>query len=121
MFGEIFRGFKKAGIARKVYSVLMRNYTLQASPKLLNGYVFIKVEYITSNPHEIAVGYVAEQISMMDQDNAGHRRLATKYIRVAKQAYKVGAATNSWALDDLAQYAREKFGIDINNIEASPS
>ena len=119
MFRELFRGIRKGGIASEVNTILTRNYCLQANNDQLLNYIMIFAE-IHGNPHELAIGYVTNQIILMDRTNPGHIKIATKYIRVAKQAYKVGVARNDWAIDELRENAMKYLGLNINSIDAEP-
>ena len=114
MFGEIVRNFRKSKIAVSVHRLLLKNYQLQANLDGLNRYVFRWAEY-HSNPHELAVSYIAMQISLMDKADPQHVTLATRYIRVAQRAYEIGEAIDRWALDELREQAGGVLGIVVQS------
>lgn len=120
MFGKLFRSLRKGKIGADVYNLLLRNYSLEANHEHLTQYVDTFGEF-SSNPHELAIGYLSYQISLMDSRNDKHIKLANKYVRVAKQAYEVGAASDPWFLDQLSEKVKDKLNLDVGTIKASAS
>jgi hypothetical protein len=117
MFGALFRGLKKAGMAGEVMNLLLRNYHLEADVDRVNHYIQSMGD-LCQNPHELAIGYLGVQASFMQRGNSEHERLAKKYVRVAKQAYAAGAASDPWALSELENSIRKQLGLDTSRITA---
>lgn len=119
MFGNMFRALKVGKVAAEVNELLMKNYNLQADHSLLTHFVKDWIS-LYDNPHALAVVYVANQIGFMERNNPKHLKAAGKYIRVAKQAYALGAANTEHPMENLRKNAAEKLGINIDTINASP-
>ena len=96
MFGKMFRAFAAGGTGAKAIQVLVKTYSLEVS-----------------HP---------DQLSMMSRtiktDHPRARSEVEKYIRMSKGAYNRGLASMDGPQERLFKVARERFGIEPNDIVA---
>lgn len=118
MFGEFIRSFRKAGVASSTHRILLKNYGCNAELGRLNELSQSMGEIFTD--HELAVFYISLKVSSMNKSSVDNLNLLRKYVRVAKQAYLVGAASNDLALSSLLEEIRLS-GIDPDSISPSSS
>lgn len=120
MFGSIVEGFSRAKTTTEVHRLLVRNYALNADLDELGGFVAQNYgDDKLKNPHDLAILYLCDKIWEFDKSNPDHIKLATKFVRVAKQAFQVGAAQEKLVLRELERVISQQLGINTSAIGAS--
>jgi hypothetical protein len=71
------------------------------------------------NEHEMAVQFLAEFSQTIKTDHPQARLEIEKYIRMSKGAYKRDLAWVHAPQEELFRVARERFGIEPNNVPAA--
>jgi len=120
MFGKLFRAFAAGGTGAKAIYVLSKTYILEVSHpehlSMMNGIARIFGE--TLNEHEMAVQFLAEFSNTIKADHPRARAEIEKYIRMSKGAYNRGLARTGGPQQELFKVARERFGVEPNDIAA---
>jgi len=120
MFGKMFRAFSTGANGAKAIEVLMKTYSLQVSQTdQLNMMHRIAQNFAESlNEHEMAVQFLAEFSATIKTDHPRARSEVEKYIRMSKGAYARGLASMDGPQERLFKVARERFGIEPNDIKS---
>ena len=120
MFGKLIRAFVSGGMGAKAIHVLSKTYSLQVShPEHLNMMKRITENFgETLNEHEMAVQFLAEFSKTIKTDHPQAKAEIEKYIRMSKGAYNRGLATMERPQQELFKVARERFGIEPDDIPA---
>lgn len=120
MFGELFRAFSTGATGAKAIHVLIKTYSLEIShPEQLSMMERIAQDYgNTYNEHEMAVQFLAEFSSTIKLDHPRARTEIEKYVRMSKGAYNRGLASMIGPQLRLFKVARERFGIEPDDIAA---
>lgn len=120
MFGRLIRAFAAGGTGAKAIHVLSKTYSLEVShPQQLDMMNRIARNFgETLNEHEMAVQFLAQFSSTIKTDHPQARREIEKYIRMSKGAYSRGLARTEGPQQELFRVARERFGVEPNEIAA---
>ena len=120
MFGKMFRAFAAGGTGAKAIQVLVKTYSLEVShPDQLSMMNRIAQNFGESlNEHEMAVQFLAEFAGTIKTDHPRARSEVEKYIRMSKGAYNRGLASMDGPQERLFKVARERIGIEPNDIVA---
>jgi uncharacterized protein YlxP (DUF503 family) len=120
MLGKIIRAFKGGGMGGKAIHVLSKTYRLTVSrPNELDMMKRISQSFgEVYNEHEMAVQFLAQFSSTIQIDHPKAEREIKKYIRMSKGARKRGLVASDIPLEELFKVARERFGIEPDDIEA---
>ncbi len=122
MFGSILQGFSRAKTTTEVHRLLARNYALNTDLDELGGFVVQNYgDDKLKNPHDLAILYLCDKVWYLEKSNPDHIKLATKFVRVAKQAFQVGAAREKMVLSELERVVSSQLGINTSAISASAS
>lgn len=120
MFGALFQGLSRAKTTTEVHRLLVRNYALNTDLDELGEFVVQNYgDDKLKNPHDLAILYLCDKVWYLDKANPDHVKLATKFVRVAKQAFQVGAAQEKLVLRELERVVSQRLEINTSTIQAS--
>ena len=121
MFGNLIRAFKGGGMGGKAIYVLSKTYNLTVShPEHLDMMKRISQKFgEVYNEHEMAVQFLAQFSNTIETNHPRAQREIEKYIRMSKGAYNRGLVTSDIAMEELFKVARNRFGINPDDIEAA--
>ncbi len=121
MLGRLFRAFAAGGTGAKAIHVLSKTYSLEVShPQQLEMMNRIAQNFgETLNEHEMAVQFLAQFASTIKIDHPKARREIEKYIRMSKGSYNRGLASYEGPQQELFRVARERFGVEPDEITAA--
>lgn len=121
MFGRIFRAIAGGSTGAKAIHVLSKTYSLEVShPQHLEMMNRIAQNFGDFfNEHEMAVQFLAQFSNTIKTDHPQATREVEKFIRMSKGAYSRGLASAEGPQQDLFQVARDRFGIEPNDIPAA--
>jgi hypothetical protein len=120
MFGKMFRSFAAGGTGAKAIHVLGKTYNLEVSHPEHLAMMRQIAQYRgeSLNEHEMAVAFLVRFAYTIKPDHPQARREIEKYIRMSKGAYNRGLVKFDGDMQQLFKAARERFGVEPDNIEA---
>lgn len=120
MLGEMFRSLAADRTGAKAIRVLGKTYNLEVShPQHIAMMRSIAKRFETYNEHEMAVQFLAEFSCTIKTDHPQAKAEIEKYIRMSKGAYSRELAWVHAPQEELFLVARDRFGIEPNDIPAS--
>ena len=121
MFGKMFRSFAAGGTGAKAIHVLGKTYSLEVSHPEHLAMMRQIAQYRgeSLNEHEMAVAFLVRFAYTIKPDHPQARREIEKYIRMSKGAYNRGLVKFDGDMQQLFKAARERFGVEPDNIEAA--
>ena len=120
MLGDLFRSFAAGKKGAKAIRVLAKTYSLEIShPQHLTMMQHISKRFELYNEHEMAVQFLAEFSQKIKSDHPQAKSEIEKYIRMSKRTYNRELAWVHAPQDELFRVARERFGIEPNDVQAA--
>lgn len=114
MFGNLFKSSRNSEMAGKVAHILLKSYSLSASPDDVMRVVSQYSEI--TNEFEMTLMYLTDWVGRMYVDHPKGKSEVEKYIRITHALRERGYIQNQVYVDTLFKAIEKRFLIDAKSV-----